>query len=120
MLRREIFFLRNQAYDDLDDILLKLNSIAPEDERTLTLAGKFYYAIDNKELALVKFEDLCKAKTKDATVWYLYATLLSPTEKRCRPQGFSESRIIGSRLRTISVQTGGGSFFARKAVRKTA
>ncbi|EFW39134.1 tetratricopeptide repeat protein [Treponema phagedenis] len=87
-------FLRNQAYDDLDDILLKLNSIAPEDERTLTLAGKFYYAIDNKELALVKFEDLCKAKTKDATVWYLYATLLSPTEKDAALKAFQKAASL--------------------------
>ena len=58
------------------DVINALERLAPNREETWALAGKFYYAIENFKEALNNFQKLCKAKTKDSTVWYLYGLLL--------------------------------------------
>ncbi len=69
-------FLASEEYKDMADVINALERLAPNREETWVLAGKFYYAIENFKEALNNFQKLCKAKTKDSTVWYLYGLLL--------------------------------------------
>lgn len=75
-LRAGYAFLRAEDYTELAKVVNKLESISKEDERTLSLLGKFYYGIENYPQAGEYFTKLCeKLKTKDASNWYLYALL---------------------------------------------
>ena len=69
-------FLASEEYNEMADVINALERIAPEDERTWALSGKFYYAVDNKWEAKLNFKKLCDAKTSDSTIWYLYGLLI--------------------------------------------
>ena len=69
-------FLASEEYKDMADTVNILERILPDDERTWTISGKFHYALENTDEALYNFKKLCKAKTKDSTIWYLYGLLV--------------------------------------------
>ena len=69
-------FLASEEYNEMANVINALERIAPEDERTWALSGKFYYAVDNKWEAKLNFKKLCDAKTSDSTIWYLYGLLI--------------------------------------------
>ena len=69
-------FLASEEYNEMADVINALERLAPEDERTWSISGKFYYAVDNKWEAKLNFKKLCDAKTSDSTIWYLYGLLI--------------------------------------------
>lgn len=75
-LKASKLFLSAEQYKDLADSINALEHIAGDNQEVWAVAGKFYYAIENFKAALTNFKKLCKAKTKDATIWYLYGLLL--------------------------------------------
>ncbi len=77
-------FLAAEEYNDMADVINALDRLASDDERTWAIAGKFYYAVDNKREALRNLKKLCDRQTKDSTVWYLYGLLLQNEEEDTR------------------------------------
>ena len=69
-------FLAEEQYNEMADVINALERLAPEDERTWSISGKFHYALDNKDEAKANFKKLCDAKTSDSTIWYLYGLLI--------------------------------------------
>ena len=69
-------FLQHEEYADIAEIISVLERIAPDDLRTLSLAGKYEYAVGQYDTALPKFKEVCKKGSEDSADWYLYGLLL--------------------------------------------
>lgn len=76
-------FLNVENYTSLAEVVNKLESKYPDDEKTLSLLGKFYFGIENYPQSLFYLQKLCEEKnTKDASNWYLYALLIKNTDSK--------------------------------------
>ena len=75
-------FLQQAAYTDLAEIITILERIAPNDPRTLSIAGKYAYAVNRYDDALLKLKNACKNGSKDSADWYLYGLLLKTNEPK--------------------------------------
>ncbi|MEL3906651.1 MAG: tetratricopeptide repeat protein [Treponema sp.] len=73
-------FLQQENYDDLAETLAVLERIAPDDLRTVSLAGKYAYALGHYDTALLKLKAACKQHSEDSADWYLYGLLLKATQ----------------------------------------
>ncbi|WP_038106755.1 tetratricopeptide repeat protein, partial [Treponema pedis] len=85
-------FLAGEEYKDMADVINALERLDPDNENTLSLAGKFYYAIENKTEALKNIKKLCAGKTKDSAIWYLYGLLLQAEDsEKCEDKNANEA-----------------------------
>lgn len=75
-------FLQHEAYDDLAEVITILERIAPNDPRTLSIAGKYAYAVGRYDDALLKLKNACKKGSGDSADWYLYGLLLKTDEPK--------------------------------------
>ena len=75
-------FLQQDAYDDLAEVITILERIAPNDPRTLSIAGKYAYAVGRYDDALLKLKNACKKGSGDSADWYLYGLLLKTDEPK--------------------------------------
>ncbi len=69
-------FLAKEEYNEMANVINALEHLDENNNELWALRGKFYYAIENKSEALKDFEKLIEAKTKDASIWYLYGLLV--------------------------------------------
>lgn len=84
-------FLQQEAYDDLAEVITILERIAPNDSRTLSIAGKYAYAVGRYDDALLKFKTACKKGSKDSADWYLYGLLLKTDEPKEAVKAFKKA-----------------------------
>ena len=84
-------FLQQEAYDDLAEVITILERIAPNDPRTLSIAGKYAYAVGRYDDALLKFKTACKKGSKDSADWYLYGLLLKTKEPKEAVKAFKKA-----------------------------
>lgn len=84
-------FLQQEAYDDLAEVITILERIAPNDPRTLSIAGKYAYAVGRYDDALLKFKTACKKGSKDSADWYLYGLLLKTDEPKEAVKAFKKA-----------------------------
>lgn len=84
-------FLQQEAYDDLAEIITVLERIAPNDPRTLSVAGKYAYAVGRYDDALLKLKGACKKGSEDSADWYLYGLLLKTTEPKEAVKAFKKA-----------------------------
>ena len=75
-------FLQQEAYDDLAEVVTILERIAPNDSRTLSITGKYAYAVGRYDDALLKLKTACKKGSEDSADWYLYGLLLKTDEPK--------------------------------------
>ena len=75
-------FLQHEASDDLAEVITILERIAPNDPRTLSVAGKYAYAVGRYDDALLKLKNACKKGSGDSADWYLYGLLLKTDEPK--------------------------------------
>lgn len=75
-------FLQHEAYQDLSEVLTVLDRIAPDNLKTLSLAGKYAYAHGDYDTALLKFKAVCKKGSEDSADWYLYGLLLKSSQPK--------------------------------------
>lgn len=84
-------FLQQEAYDDLAEVITILERIAPNDPRTLSIAGKYAYAVGRYDDALLKFKTACKKGSEDSADWYLYGLLLKTEEPKEAVKAFKKA-----------------------------
>ena len=84
-------FLQQEAYDDLAEIITILERIAPNDPRTLSIAGKYAYAVGRYDDALLKLKNACKKGSKDSADWYLYGLLLKTDQPKEAIKAFKKA-----------------------------
>ena len=84
-------FLQQEAYDDLAEVITILERIAPNDPRTLSIAGKYAYAVGRYDDALLKFKTACKKGSEDSADWYLYGLLLKTKEPKEAVKAFKKA-----------------------------
>lgn len=84
-------FLQQEAYDDLAEVITILERIAPNDPRTLSIAGKYAYAVGRYDDALLKFKTACKKGSKDSADWYLYGLLLKTDDPKGAVKAFKKA-----------------------------
>ena len=84
-------FLQQEAYADLSEIITILERIAPEDLRTVSLAGKYAYAIGQYDTALLKLKTVCKKSSEDSADWYLYGLLLKNSQPKEAVKAFKKA-----------------------------
>ena len=84
-------FLQQEAYDDLAEVITILERIAPNDSRTLSIAGKYAYAVGRYDDALLKFKTACKKGSEDSADWYLYGLLLKTDEPKEAVKAFKKA-----------------------------
>ena len=84
-------FLQQEAYDDLAEIITVLERIAPNDPRTLSVAGKYAYAVGRYDDALLKLKTACKKGSEDSADWYLYGLLLKTDEPKEAVKAFKKA-----------------------------
>ena len=84
-------FLQQEAYDDLSEVITILERIAPNDPRTLSIAGKYAYAVGRYDDALLKFKTACKKGSEDSADWYLYGLLLKTDEPKEAVKAFKKA-----------------------------
>ncbi len=75
-------FLADENYDELDALIPRLLESAPDNPLVQAIAGKYWYAKDDHEKAIVFFETLCTQETTDSAIWYLRGMILSSQEQR--------------------------------------
>ena len=84
-------FLQQEAYDDLAEVVTILERIAPNDSRTLSITGKYAYAVGRYDDALLKLKNACKKGSKDSADWYLYGLLLKTEEPKEAVKAFKKA-----------------------------
>ena len=84
-------FLQQEAYDDLAEVITILERIAPNEPRTLSIAGKYAYAVGRYDDALLKFKTACKKGSEDSADWYLYGLLLKTKEPKEAVKAFKKA-----------------------------
>ncbi len=84
-------FLQQEAYADLAEIITILERIAPNDPRTLSITGKYAYAVNRYDDALLKLKNACKKGSKDSADWYLYGLLLKTNEPKEAIKAFKKA-----------------------------
>ena len=84
-------FLQQEAYDDLAEVITILERIAPNDPRTLSIAGKYAYAVGRYDDALLKLKTACKKGSEDSADWYLYGLLLKTDEPKEAVKAFKKA-----------------------------
>ena len=84
-------FLQQEAYDDLAEVITILERIAPNDPRTLSIAGKYAYAVGRYDDALLKLKTACKKGSEDSADWYLYGLLLKTEEPKEAVKAFKKA-----------------------------
>ena len=84
-------FLQQEAYDDLAEVITILERIAPNDTRTLSIAGKYAYAVGRYDDALLKLKTACKKGSEDSADWYLYGLLLKTEEPKEAVKAFKKA-----------------------------
>ena len=84
-------FLQQEAYDDLAEVITILERIAPNEPRTLSIAGKYAYAVGRYDDALLKLKTACKKGSEDSADWYLYGLLLKTDEPKEAVKAFKKA-----------------------------
>ena len=84
-------FLQQEAYDDLAEVVTILERIAPNDSRTLSITGKYAYAVGRYDDALLKLKTACKKGSEDSADWYLYGLLLKTDEPKEAVKAFKKA-----------------------------
>ena len=84
-------FLQQEAYDDLAEVITILERIAPNDPRTLSIAGKYAYAVGRYDDALLKLKTACKKGSEDSADWYLYGLLLKTDAPKGAVKAFKKA-----------------------------
>ena len=84
-------FLQQEAYDDLAEVITILERIAPNDSRTLSIAGKYAYAVGRYDDALLKLKTACKKGSEDSADWYLYGLLLKTDDPKGAVKAFKKA-----------------------------
>ena len=84
-------FLQQEAYDDLAEVITILERIAPNDPRTLSIAGKYAYAVGRYDDALLKLKTACKKGSEDSADWYLYGLLLKTDDPKGAVKAFKKA-----------------------------
>ena len=84
-------FLQQEAYDDLAEVVTILERIAPNDSRTLSITGKYAYAVGRYDDALLKLKTACKKGSEDSADWYLYGLLLKTEEPKEAVKAFKKA-----------------------------
>ena len=84
-------FLQQEAYDDLAEVITILERIAPNDPRTLSIAGKYAYAVGRYDDALLKLKTACKKSSEDSADWYLYGLLLKTDDPKGAVKAFKKA-----------------------------
>ena len=84
-------FLQQEVYDDLAEVITILERIAPNEPRTLSIAGKYAYAVGRYDDALLKLKTACKKGSKDSADWYLYGLLLKTDEPKEAVKAFKKA-----------------------------
>ena len=84
-------FLQQEAYDDLAEVITILERIAPNDSRTLSITGKYAYAVGRYDDALLKLKTACKKGSEDSADWYLYGLLLKTEEPKEAVKAFKKA-----------------------------
>ena len=84
-------FLQQEAYDDLAEVITILERIAPNEPRTLSIAGKYAYAVGRYDDALLKLKTACKKGSEDSADWYLYGLLLKTDDPKGAVKAFKKA-----------------------------
>lgn len=84
-------FLQHEAYDDLAEVITILERIAPDNPQTLSIAGKYAYAIGQYDTALPKLKAVCKKGSEDSADWYLCGLLLKTDQPKEAIQAFKKA-----------------------------
>lgn len=75
-------FLQQEAYADLSEVITILERIAPDNLKTISLAGKYAYTRGDYDTALLKLKAVCKKGSEDSSDWYLYGLLLKAEQPK--------------------------------------
>lgn len=68
-------YLALNQTDELEALLVDLKKITQDDVRVLALAGKFYYAREEIDEALINLEKAADESCTDSAVWYILALI---------------------------------------------
>lgn len=87
-------FLSVKNYTDLSNVVDILERIASKKTESHILFAKFYYAIENYPEAMEYLRPLCKNKSTDASVWYLYGMLQDEEHRSEAIKAFKKARSL--------------------------